>query len=99
MGFTDWRTAFDWIIGGTVARTSAGSGWVRAHSTPYRMILRASKNAPFAISWAEAWRLEQSVAKATYDDPNSWATNDLTYLAYSRGALFYAVKLGTPGAS
>ncbi len=99
MGFTDWRTAFDWIIGGTVARTSAGSGWVRAHSTPYRMILRASKSAPFATSWAEAWRLEQSVAKATYNDPNSWATNDLTYLAYSRGALFYAVKLGTPGAS
>ncbi len=50
MGFTDWRTAFDWIIGGTVARTSAGSGWVRAHSTPYRMILRASKSAPFATS-------------------------------------------------
>ncbi len=99
MGFNDWRTAFDWIIGGTIARTSTTSGWIRAYATPYRMILRATKTSPFATSWSEAWALEQSVAKAVYTDPNAWATTDLTYLAYTRGALFYAAKLGTPGAA
>ncbi len=99
MGFSEWRTSFDWIIGGTIARTSTTSGWVRAHATPYRMILRATKTSPFANSWAEAWALEQSLAKAVFTDPNAWAPNDLTYLAYTRGALFYGVKLGTPGAA
>jgi hypothetical protein len=99
MGFSEWRTSFDWIIGGTIARTGTTSGWVRAYATPYRLILRASKTSPFANNWAEAWVLEQSVAKATYTDPNSWVGNDLTYLAYTRGALVYAVKLGTPGAA
>ncbi|MGE4064057.1 MAG: hypothetical protein AB7E79_11885 [Rhodospirillaceae bacterium] len=99
MGFNEWRTAFDWIIGGTMARTSVASGWIRAHSTPYRLIVRASRTSPFATSWAEAWSLQQSINKATYTDPNTWVTSDMTYLTYTRGALFYAAKLGTPGAA
>lgn len=99
MGFTEWRTAFDWIIGGTIARTSATSGWVRAHATPYRMILRASKTSPMAESWAAAWSLTHSIAGLTFTDPNTWVTSDMNYLAYSRGALVYAAKLGTPGAA
>jgi hypothetical protein len=99
MGFSDWRTAFDWSIGGTVARTSTTSGWVRAFSTPYRMILRATKTSPFANSWSEAWALQQSVGKAVAADPNTWATDDMASLTFTRGALFYAVKLGTPGAT
>jgi hypothetical protein len=99
MGFTEWRTAFDWIIGGTIARTSQTSGWIRAHATPYRLILRATKTSPLATSWIEAWPLQQSIGKLTYTDPNRWGTNDLTYLTYTRGALVYAVKFGTPGAS
>jgi hypothetical protein len=99
MGFSEWRTSFDWLIGGAIARTSTTSGWVRAHATPYRLILRATKTSPFATSWAEAWALEQSVAKLTYTDANTWVANDMTYLTYTRGALFYASKLGTPGAA
>ncbi len=99
MGFSDWRASFDWIIGGTVARTSQTSGWIRAHATPYRLILRATKTSPLATSWIEAWPLQQSIGKLTYTDPDKWGTNDLTYLTYTRGALVYAVKFGTPGAS
>lgn len=98
MGFSDWRTAFDWIIGGTIARTSQTSGWIRAHATPYRLILRATKTSPFAASWAEAWVLEQSIAKLTYTDPNKYS-GDFNYLSYSRGSLVYAAKFGTPGAT
>lgn len=99
MGFSDWRTSFDWIIGGTIARTTPASGWIRAFSTPYRMILRATKTSPFATSWSEAWGLQQSIAKAVASNVDNYATSDMTYLTYTRGALVYAAKLGTPGAA
>ena len=99
MGFTDWRPAFMWSIGGTIARTSPGRGWVRAYATPYRMILRSSKNAPVVGSWAEAWQLTKSVTGMGAGDPNVWAEDDMTYLAYTRGALVYADKLGVPEAA
>lgn len=99
MGFSEWRQSFDWIIGGTIARTTPASGWVRAHATPYRLILRATRTSPFAASWAEAWSLQQSINKAAFTDPNTWVGSDMTYLAYTRGALVYGVKLGTPGAA
>ena len=94
MGFADWRPAFAWSIGGTIARTSQHMGWVRAHATPYRIILRASKTAPVATSWAQAWELTKSIAKKTYTDANTWVDDDMTYLTYTRGALVYASKLG-----
>ena len=94
MGFADWRPAFAWSIGGTIARTSQHMGWVRAHATPYRIILRASKTAPVATSWAQAWELTKSIAKKTYTDANTWVDGDMTYLTYTRGALVYASKLG-----
>lgn len=99
MGFSEWRTSFDWIIGGTIARTGTTSGWIRAHATPFRMILRATKTSPFANSWSEAWTLQQSIAKATYTDPNTFALADMASFAFTRGALVYAEKLGTPGAA
>jgi hypothetical protein len=98
MGFSDWRPAFMWAIGGTLARTSQNHGWVRAYSTPYRMILRPSKSAPVATSWAEAWELTKTVTQKTYTDPNTWVEDDMTYLTYTRGALVYADKLGVPEA-
>lgn len=94
MGFGDWRPAFAWAIGGTIARTSPHMGWVRAHATPYRIILRPSKTAPIVTSWAQAWELTKTVAQKTYADPNTWVDSDMTYLTYSRGALVYASKLG-----
>jgi hypothetical protein len=99
MGFNDWQTAFNWKIGSTLARASTTSGWVRAWETPYRMILRASATAPLAANWSDAWALTQSIAVLPVANPDTWATNDLTYLAYSRGALAYAAKNGAVGAS
>ncbi len=99
MGFTDWRMAFDWKIGGTLARLNGMSGWIRAQGVPYRMILRATNTSPIAQSWTEAWQLTRDIAKATYVDADTWAPNDMTYLTYARGALVFAARLGTPGAS
>ncbi len=99
MGFTEWRTAFDWKIGSTVARTNGSSGWVRAAATPYRTILRATAKSPFASDWAGAWQLTKSVAHVTVNDADTWADSDMTYLTYTRGALVYAAQRGTPGAS
>ncbi len=96
MGFPEWRTAFDWKIGSTLARTGTTSGWVRARATPYRMILRDSATSPVARSWAEGWAKTLYIAKLPFTDPNSWVDADATYLSYSRGALVFANKLGTP---
>ena len=97
MGFTEWRTTFDWVIGGTIARTSSLGGWVRAQSTPYRMILRTSKTAPIADTYATAWGYSNTIGGLTYTDPNSWVGSDMTYLMYTRGSLVWATKLGAPG--
>jgi len=94
MGLTEWRPSFDWLINSTVARTSTGSGWPRAQSTPYEMMLRASATLPIAQTWAEAWTFNNTIAGLTYVDPNTWAVSDLTYLTYTRGALVYANQLG-----
>lgn len=94
MGFSEWRPAFMWAIAGTLARTSQSQGWVRAFATPYRMIVRAGKTAPFAGSWAEAWQLTKTVTQKSYADANTWADDDMTYLTYTRGALVYADKMG-----
>jgi hypothetical protein len=99
MGFSDWRTSFDWKIGGTIARLCGTSGWVRAQGVPYRMILRATSTSPIAGTWAEAWQLTRDIAGLVVTDPETWAPYDMTYLTYARGALVYAARLGTPGAS
>jgi hypothetical protein len=94
MGFSDWKPAFQWAAAGTIARTNGTSGWVRAWCTPYRIILRRSSTAPVAASWAEAWELTKSITGTDYTDPNTFADQDMNYLAYSRGTLTYAVNLG-----
>lgn len=98
MGFSEWKPAFLWSIGGTIARTNGTSGWIRAHATPYRMILRRAKTAPVATSWAEAWDLTKTIAQKQYADANTWVDSDMTYLTYSRGALASAVNLGLAAA-
>jgi hypothetical protein len=99
MGFTNWQTCFDWKIGSTVARTGTTSGWIRAWATPYRVILRASTTSPVVQTWADAWALTYPAQGLTYTDPNVWVNGDMTYLAYSRGALVYANKNGTADAA
>ena len=99
MGFTGWQTSFDWKIGSTIARTNGTSGWPRAQATPYRSILRASAAAPFATTWAGAWALTQSITQILLNDVDTWYPSDMTYLGYTRGALVYAARLGTVGAS
>ncbi len=94
MGFSDWKPAFQWAIRSTIDRTNGASGWARAYATPYRIILRRSKDAPIVQSWSEAWQLTKSMTGKTVSDPNTWAEDDMTYLTYTRGALVYASKLG-----
>lgn len=98
MGFTGWRTAFDWKIGSTISRTSGNTGWPRAQATPYRSILRSTSTAPFATTWLEAWTITKAVTQAVVTDTNTWYPQDMTYLTYTRGALVYASRMGTPAA-
>ena len=95
MGFTEWRTSFDWVVGGAIARSSGRSGWARAYASPYRMIVKQSATSPVAGSWAEAWATTKSVENITTTDTEKWASSDLTYLGYLRGALTYAQRLNT----
>ncbi len=98
MGFNDWQYAYDWKMGTDVARTSTTSGWVRAYATPYRVILRPERTASLARTWSEAWSLTQSVTGIpSVADPDKWVDPDMTYLAYTRGALAMAKSIGTFG--
>jgi hypothetical protein len=98
MGFTEWQTVFDWKIGSTIARTRAGGEWARALATPYRIILRESRDAPLARSWSEALALTVRLQEyGDVSDRDTWLGNDLTYLAYTRGALVMAKAVGTAG--
>jgi hypothetical protein len=99
MGFANWQTAFNWKIGSTIARTNGTSGWVRANATPYRMILRYSANSAYATNWKEAYDTTKAVQKLAGADPDTWDPQDMTYLTYTRGALVYAARSGTPGAA
>ncbi len=99
MGFSDWRTSFDWVVGGSIARSSGKSGWARSYASPYRMIVRASAKSPVAGTWAEAWQLSKQIAKLNAVDTETWASSDLTYLTYLRGALTYAQRLNTANVS
>jgi len=98
MGFEEWRPAFQWKIASTIARTDGRSGWVRAYSTPYRLVLRPDKSAPFAKSWGEAWQIASKLAEWPESDPDTIQGKDLTYYTYTRGALAMAVRLGVPAA-
>ena len=68
-------------------------------STPYRTILRSSASAPLVSTWTDAYNLTASVTGLTYKDPNTFATTDMTYLGYTRGALVYANMYNVAGAS
>jgi len=99
MGFTEWRTSFDWVVGGSIARSSGKSGWARSYASPYRMIVKASVKSPVVATWAEAWRITKLVENITATDTEKWAVSDLTYLTYLRGALTYAQRLNTANVS
>jgi hypothetical protein len=98
MGFESWRPIFSWKIGSTIARTNGKSGWVRAHASPYRIVLRKSATDPIATSWADAWKINVELQKFSSADPDRWPEKDITYLGYARGALALAARLGIAGA-
>ncbi len=54
LGFEEWREAFAWKVGSTIARSDGLHGWPAQWSSPYMYSVRAKDGAPFA-SWAEAW--------------------------------------------
>lgn len=94
MGFDEWRPAFQWKIASTIARTDGKSGWQRSHATPYRLVIRRAKSAPYTRNWSEAWQLTSTLAAWPPSDADEIQGNDLTYYTYTRGALAMAVRLG-----
>jgi hypothetical protein len=96
MGFEQWRRAFIWQVGGTLARTSDRSGWNRAYPSPYRLLVKGDKAGPTVESWAEAWRLTS--ARAELHERTSLADGDPMSAIFTRGALAMAVRLGVKDA-
>lgn len=96
MGFEEWRKAFVWQLGGTLARTSDHNGWHRAYPSPYRLMVKEEKIAPVVESWAEAWRL--SSARAKWRETDDLATGDPMSAIFTRGALVMGVHLGVKDA-
>jgi hypothetical protein len=98
LGFESWRDAFVWTIGATIARTNGKSGWIRAYSTPYVLVIRPSPSDPVASSWAEAWALNVEKQGFKYSDPNAFFKPNSGFFEYTRGALALGVRLGVPEA-
>jgi hypothetical protein len=96
MGFEDWRKSFVWQLGGTVARTSAQSGWGRAYPSPYRLLVKEDKSAPVVESWGDAWRITST--RANWAQAKDLAEDDPMSAIFARGALAMGVRLGVKDA-
>jgi hypothetical protein len=94
MGFDDWRPSFQWALGGTLDRTSGRSGWQRSRPSPYRLIVKATREGDVVGSWEEAWNLSSERARWDRRDANALVDRDPTYAIYTRGALAMAARLG-----
>ncbi|MGE4062929.1 MAG: hypothetical protein AB7E79_06135 [Rhodospirillaceae bacterium] len=97
MGFEEWREAFLWQIGGTLARTAGRSGWHRAYPSPYRLLIKNEKSEGAVESWSEAWRISRTRAK--WEERDDLAYEDPTYAIYTRGALAIAARAGVTEAA
>jgi hypothetical protein len=112
MGFSEWRQAYEWKLGNTLARTNGTSGWPRQACSPFQLCYGPAR--PFTPtadsgfvwydSWAAAW------ADHARDDgagmqPLPWPDTDSfmqtygnDYLLYTRGALILAAGNGVAAA-
>ena len=99
MGFSEWKKSFDWCVQNTLDRTSKTSGWHRAFSTPYRILLKTSATSPIVGTWADAWLLTSKAQGLVDNGSDTWLLgSDKTYLSYTRGSLVYAERLN-PGSA
>ncbi|MCE9523001.1 MAG: hypothetical protein K8S25_11305, partial [Alphaproteobacteria bacterium] len=110
LGFEEWRKAYRWKLGATLARTDGKSGWPRQWCAPYYMSVSKGElaNAMYADrsppdiwmkSWKEAWDAFSADPKRKVEQPfpdtTSWAQdNSPDYLIYTRAVLALATHLG-----
>jgi len=110
LGFEDWRPAFRWKLGSTLARSNGKSGWPRQWRVPYSLslakvepldMLYAEKSPPdtWYESWKEVWddfrANPENEVKLPFPDSTSWAQhNSPDFILYTRGALALATHLG-----
>jgi hypothetical protein len=92
LGHEGWESIFRWKLAQTIARTDGRSGWNRAVATPGSIMLRATKDAPWCTSWAEAWALNQRVQN--FPPPSDEWVGLLTPLTFTRAALAMGMQLG-----
>jgi hypothetical protein len=103
MGYPDWRPILEWKLANTVARTNGTSGWARAKTTPYTMVLRETDKSPYAKDWPAVWDLNvqlQPPEFTNFDDPDVIPPGaSLTYASYTMSALALAALQGIEGAA
>lgn len=102
MGHADWQPILEWKMANTIARTDGKSGWARAKTTLYSLVLRETDKSPYAADWSAVWDLNvqmQPPEFADFDDPDTIPPGaSLTYASYTMSALALAATLGVEGA-
>jgi hypothetical protein len=103
MGHADWQPILEWKMVNTIDRTNGTSGWVRARTTIYNMVLRETDKSPYVADWQAVWDLNvkmQPPEFSDFPDPDAIpAGASLTYASYTMSALAMAASLGVEGAA
>jgi hypothetical protein len=103
IGHDDWREILAWKLANTVDRTNGTSGWVRARTTIYTLVLRKTATAPYVTNWEGAWDLNVEMQPPEFSDipdPDKIpAGASLTYASYTMSSLAMAATLGVEGAA
>ena len=99
LGYPEWREAYEWKIGSTIALTNGKSGWPRQWSTPYYYKPGKGANGRPCESWSELWAAYKADRANHVVEPfpnqTSWAQNNsFGYVIYTRAALALAAALG-----
>jgi hypothetical protein len=103
IGHDDWREILEWKLANTVDRTNGTSGWVRARTTIYTLVLRKTATSPYVVDWEGAWDLNVEMQPPEFSDipdPDKIpAGASLTYASYTMSSLAMAATLGVEGAA
>ena len=103
IGHADWKPIMEWKLANTVARTNGTSGWQRARTTIYTMVLRETDKSPYVEDWQAVWDLNVKMQPPEFSDipdPDKIpAGASLTYASYTMSSLALASVLGVEGAA
>jgi hypothetical protein len=103
IGHADWQPILEWKLVNTIDRTNGTSGWVRARTTIYNMVLRETPTSPYVADWPAVWDLNVKMQPPEFSDiadPDTIPSDaSLIYASYTMSSLAMAATLGVDGAA